>query len=372
MDRFIINRNLFNVDVCNEKLHAENKEYENDYNSELKKILLNDYESILPFNNLKKNKSNKKILLNKNPKFVISARGYINDFYSNNLDWSSLDVITLGIRNIVYYFDEECCALKTLIEDKHNITAVKWNDEGTLLSVGNFIGEFFIFDLTNFEILFHVSLGHKIYSISYINNLFVVCSMNKIIFIDYRNKIVQKISVFEGRVCSIEFNDKYFASGHEDNVVCIWDNRNLKDYFNFIEHNSSVKAIKWSPNNNYEIVTGGGTNDKKIIISNVNNNDRNIINANSQVTSLIWSKNNPEQIVSSHGFSDNTIKIWDIKNKNNILNLENPYHKTRILGMCQHSKNDTIVSISSNDLLVMWDFYSVNKKVKEYNFTCIR
>ncbi|XP_023724837.1 fizzy-related protein homolog, partial [Cryptotermes secundus] len=62
-----------------------------------------------------------------------------DDFYINPLDWSSQNILSLGLRSRSYIWSartEEVSVLCDLSESGHSVTSVAWNEQGNLLAVG--------------------------------------------------------------------------------------------------------------------------------------------------------------------------------------------------------------------------------------------
>jgi cell division cycle 20-like protein 1 (cofactor of APC complex) len=92
--------------------------------------------------------------LNSKPYRILDAPELSDDFYLNLLDWSSKDVIALGLENNVFLW---CCKkmhasnlLNYPINEEEGIrkyvTSVIWNNSGTELAVGNTEGTVEIWD----------------------------------------------------------------------------------------------------------------------------------------------------------------------------------------------------------------------------------
>jgi cell division cycle 20-like protein 1 (cofactor of APC complex) len=71
-------------------------------------------------------------------------------------------------------------------------------------------------------------------------------------------------------VCGVKWSidGNMIASGGNDKIVQIWDFRADQNICKFQEHVAAVKALAWSPHQNYILSTGGGSSDKTIRIWN--------------------------------------------------------------------------------------------------------
>jgi len=54
------------------------------------------------------------------------------------------------------------------------------------------------------------------------------------------------------------------ASGGNDNLIFVWEQRMGKHIGKLTDHTAAVKALAWSPHKNSLLATGGGSTDKTI------------------------------------------------------------------------------------------------------------
>src|SRR5690606_23706310 len=100
------------------------------------------------------------------------------------------------------------------------------------------------------------------------------------------------------------------ASGGNDNLLCVWDARNLTTHnaaptFALTDHNAAVKAIDWCPWQANLLASGGGTADRMLRFWNTKTGACvNAIDTESQICSIKWSTHYRE-LVTSHGYSKN-------------------------------------------------------------------
>lgn len=169
-----------------------------------------------------------------------------------------------------------------------------------------------------------------------------------------------------GEVCSMVWSPDYrrLASGGNDNIVCLWDDRKRVKPFSVIqEHVAAVRALAWCPWRNEVLATGGGSADRKICLWEVKG-DKPVktdqVKTNSQVCSLLWAPNHKE-LVSSHGFSENSIMIWKPNRKTPLFysrKLEFQAHSNRVLHTCLSPDGETLCSASGDETLKFWDVFS--------------
>jgi WD40 repeat protein len=74
-----------------------------------------------------------------------------------------------------------------------------------------------------------------------------------------------------GEICGLSWNQNGYqlASGGNDNLINIWDLRNIKGCpTTILEHSAAVRAIKWCPWDNSLLASGGGSGDMRLLIHN--------------------------------------------------------------------------------------------------------
>lgn len=76
-------------------------------------------------------------------------------------------------------------------------------------------------------------------------------------------------------VCGLKWSStiQTLASGANDNLVLLWDKRQMKLRHRCEGHTAAVKAIAWCPWQQNILVSGGGTNDKKLNLWNADTGD---------------------------------------------------------------------------------------------------
>jgi cell division cycle protein 20 (cofactor of APC complex) len=124
--------------------------------------------------------------------------------------------------------------------------------------------------------------------------------------------VLAKLHGHDQEVCGLKWapNGVQLASGGNDNLLNVWDERRLAHsppLYVLDHHKAAVKALAWCPWQKHVLASGGGTADRMIRFWNVS--DGRFINAvdtHSQVCALQWSQHDKE-LVSSHGYSHNQV-----------------------------------------------------------------
>lgn len=84
-----------------------------------------------------------------------------------------------------------------------------------------------------------------------------------------RDPYISRLEGHRQEICGLKwsFDDKYLASGGNDNKLMVWSkNQNRSDMplYKFSSHKAAVKAIAWSPHQSSLLCSGGGTADRCI------------------------------------------------------------------------------------------------------------
>lgn len=239
-----------------------------------------------------------------------------DDFYTNLLDWSPNDIVSVVLDNAAYIWSSKNNETDKLLEGF--ISSIKW---GRGLVMGEETGRIRVVDIekkaVSAKIKHHEGRIGTIDCFGHPGNLVASGSKdNNLMVWDVRlQSTINKFQGHKQEICGVKwsFDGNMLASGGNDNVVSIWDLRTTKLFTKFCDHKAAIKALAWSPHHSSTLATGGGSTDKSIRIWNVNEK-RCVkkVETGSQVCNLIYSTNSNE-LVSTHGFSFNSINIWNAK-----------------------------------------------------------
>lgn len=108
---------------------------------------------------------------------VLDAPELQDDFYLNLVDWSSQNVLSVGLGSCVYLWSactSQVTRLCDLSADGNSVTSVAWNERGSLVAVGTHLGYIQIWDAAvNKQVfLFKIILNffkHKQFMFMHIN-----------------------------------------------------------------------------------------------------------------------------------------------------------------------------------------------------------
>ncbi len=285
---------------------------------------------------------------------VLDAPSLADDFYLNLVDWSSLNVLAVGLGSCVYLWS--ACTSKVTklcdlgVSSQDSITSVAWTQRGTHLAVGVNNGEVQIWDTVKCKKIRKMD-GHsaRIGALSWSGATLASGSRDRLIYLrDVRiqQPFTARLGAHKQEVCGLKWSfdePAHLASGGNDNKLLVWDIKNHRQpKHKFAEHTAAVKAIAWSPHQHGLLASGGGTADRCIRFWNaLSGTSLNVIDTGSQVCNLSWSKNCNE-IVSTHGYSLNQIAIWKYPTMQKVATLTG--HTYRVLYLAMSPDGSTIVT----------------------------
>ena len=153
--------------------------------SSLKSLIKHDLDRSMASNSIKPARKISKV-----PFKVLDAPQLQDDFYLNLVDWSSSNVLAVGLSVAVYIWSACTSQVKKLceVDDDDAITSVSWSQHGTHLAVGTHSGTTQIWDTTS-------------------------C------------KLVRTLQGHMGRVSSIAWNQAIVSTGSRDRNILLRDLR---------------------------------------------------------------------------------------------------------------------------------------------------
>ncbi|TPX31911.1 hypothetical protein SmJEL517_g04853 [Synchytrium microbalum] len=304
------------------------------------------------------------------PDRVLDAPGMVDDYYLNLLDWSSQNVLAVGLDKTVYLWNaksgnvEELCSLTG--EDDY-IASLSWVQDGSYLAIGTHEGSTQIWD---------VEAGNMIRNMRGHTSRVGVMSWDRYILssgardgsiwnhdVRIANHKVAEMINHTGEVCGLQWraDGAFLASGGNDNLLNIWDARSSIPRFTKSNHTAAVKAIAWCPWQINVLASGGGTNDRHIHFWNSSTAARlSSVDTGSQVTSIRWSLEYKE-FVSSHGFPHNQISVWAYPSLGKIVDL--PGHDTRVLHTALSPDGQTLATGAADENLKFWKVFESKKSL---------
>lgn len=309
-----------------------------------------------------------------------------DDFYLNLLDWSSTNLLGVGLGSCVYLWSAhtgkviKLCELS--LEDP--ITSLSWVQKGSTLAIGTNRGLVHIWDAERREHL-RTMEGHtaRIGTLAWSNSTLCTGSRDRSILLrDVRAPAQHhsRLSYHRQEICGLKWSahDSHtLASGGNDNKLYVWDTRGssaaggdgLIPLWKFHEHQAAVKALAWAPNTTNLLASGGGTQDKRLRFWNTLNGTLiQEIDTGSQVCNLTWSTNSNE-LLSTHGFSStraqNQVCIWNYPSLDQTATFSG--HTHRVLYLAMSPDGQTVVTGASDETLRFWKAFPPRKEDKRHD-----
>ncbi|KAL7992907.1 hypothetical protein Chor_017163 [Crotalus horridus] len=248
--------------------------------------------------------------ISKIPFKVLDAPELQDDFYLNLVDWSSLNVLSVGLGTCVYLWS--ACT-----------------SQGNLVAVGTHKGFVQIWDAAAGKKLSMLE-GHtaRVGALAWNADQLSSGSRDRMILQrDIRTPPLQSERRLQGHrqeVCGLKWSTDHqlLASGGNDNKLLVWNHSSLSPVQQYTEHLAAVKAIAWSPHQHGLLASGGGTADRCIRFWNtLTGQPLQCIDTGSQVCNLAWSKHANELAMSPDGEAivtgagDETLRFWNVFSK---------------------------------------------------------
>jgi len=304
----------------------------------------------------------------KTPYKVLDAPALQDDFYLNLLDWSSQNVLGVGLSSCVYLWSSHTGKVAKLCDlgASDSVTSLTWAPGGDQICVGTNSGEVQIWDGTKLKKV-QTLTGHsaRVSAAAWSPSLLASGSRDQsILYRDLRtnSNYISRLTNHTQEVCGLKwsFDGQQLASGGNDNKVYIWSVHSNSPMTRFTEHKAAVKALAWSPHQHGLLATGGGTADKTIRFWNtLQSTQIDHIETDSQVCNLMFSKNSKE-LVSTHGYSQNQINLWKYPSMEKVATLTG--HSYRVLYLAMSPDGQSIVTGAGDETLRFWNLFPAHKE----------
>lgn len=304
----------------------------------------------------------------RSPFKVLDAPSLADDFYLNLVDWSSQNVLAVGLGSCVYLWSACTSKVTRLVDygDTGAVCSVAWSGRGSYLSIGTDRGDVQIWDAAQCKRVRSMA-GHKqrVGCMSWNHHVLASGSRDRSILLrDLRapEPWNSKLSAHRSEVCGLKWSpeDRELASGGNDNQLLIWNptggaSAAAVPVQRFTEHQAAVKAIAWSPHQHGLVASGGGTADRCIRFWNTSTGQPlHSVDTGSQVCNLSWSKN-VNELVSTHGYSQNQIVVWKYPGMQKLATLTG--HTMRVLYLAVSPDGQTIVTGAGDETLRFWNVF---------------
>lgn len=305
--------------------------------------------------------------ISKAPSKVLDAPGLQDDFYLNLVDWSSQNILSVGLGSCVYLWSATTAKVTKLVNLGFSdaISSVAWDHSGTQVAVGTYSGLSQIWDGTTNKLIrsFH---GHtrRVGTLAWNGGLLTTGSRDRsILHIDQRvpSEYVARLQGHKQEVCGLKwsFDGQQLCSGGNDNRLLIWSLHSHYPVVKFSRHIAAVKAIAWSPHQHGLLASGGGTSDRSIRLWNTLTQEQEYcIDTGSQVCNLVFSRHSNE-LVSTHGYALNQIVVWNTPTFAKVATLTG--HTSRVLYLSMSPDGQTIVTGAGDETLRFWNVFQESK-----------
>ncbi|KAF9917220.1 substrate-specific activator of APC-dependent proteolysis [Linnemannia zychae] len=298
---------------------------------------------------------------------VLDAPELKDDFYLNLVDWSSKNVLGVGLGSSVYLWSAATGSVNQLCDvgGPDTVASLSWTSSASYLAVGTDEGLIQIWDVETQKRI-RTMTGHtqRVGVLAWSDHTLTSGSRDrKIYHRDVRTPEMyqQTLLSHTGEVCGLKWNGSgtQLASGGNDNRLIIWDKESTKPQFQFRTHQAAVKAIDWNPHQAGVLASGGGTADRHIRFWNtMTGTSIGAHDTGSQVCNLAWSKTTNE-LVSTHGYSQNQVLVWKYPSMHQIASL--PGHTLRVLYLALSPDGQTIVTGAGDETLRFWNVFQKSK-----------
>ncbi|NWI01652.1 FZR1 protein, partial [Tichodroma muraria] len=300
--------------------------------------------------------------ISKIPFKVLDAPELQDDFYLNLVDWSSLNVLSVGLGTCVYLWSactSQVTRLCDLSVEGDSVTSVGWSERGNLVAVGTHKGFVQIWDAAAGKKLSmlegHTARVGKDQGSAGNRELRVP----GLIFVN--------IKIFRFKILSSHSSGVliWHKFDHISSLcqLLVWNHSSLSPVQQYTEHLAAVKAIAWSPHQHGLLASGGGTADRCIRFWNtLTGQPLQCIDTGSQVCNLAWSKH-ANELVSTHGYSQNQILVWKYPSLTQVAKLTG--HSYRVLYLAMSPDGEAIVTGAGDETLRFWNVFSKTRSTKE-------
>ena len=215
------------------------------------------------------------------PERILDAPELLDDYYLNLLDWSSNNVLGVALGDSIYLWNARDGAIQQLMQtqgEQSHVTSLAWIGEGNYMAVGTSDHKVQIWDVEKLKQVRSMD-GHRARVSSLSWNGPTLSSGGRdstIIHHDVRESR-HRVGTLRGHtqeVCGLKWSPSgtQLASGGNDNVLNIWDDRFSAAPSQVCDtplhrleaHQAAVKALAWCPWQKNLLASGGGTADRMI------------------------------------------------------------------------------------------------------------
>jgi len=307
------------------------------------------------------------------PERILDAPELLDDYYLNLLDWSSSNILGVALGDSIYLWNAVDGSIQQLMQSQGaqtHVTSLAWIGQGTFMAVGTSDHKVQIWDTEKLKQV-RTMEGHRarVSSLSWNGPMLSSGGRDSMILHHDLREQRHRVGTLRGHtqeVCGLKWsaNGNILASGGNDNLLNIWDDRYIsannqtcdQPLHRLDAHSAAVKALAWCPWQKNLLASGGGTADRMIRFWDARTGScLNEVDTHSQVCALQWSQHDKE-LVSSHGYSHNQVILWKYPSMVKIAELTG--HTSRVLHMAQSPDGTTVVTAAADETLRFWKILS--------------
>ncbi|POY71133.1 hypothetical protein BMF94_5890 [Rhodotorula taiwanensis] len=325
--------------------------------------------------------------VSKVPFKVLDAPELADDYYLNLVDWSSNNVLGVGLGSSVYTWSAQTSEVKKLCDlaeadPPDSVTSLAWVQRGNQVAVGTKNGMIQIWDAQAGRCIRKMT-GHtaRVGALAWNDHVLTSGSHDRLIYhrdVRIKDHWTHKLAVHRQEVCGLKWSDdNQLASGGNDNKLFVFDKMSETPLHRFTDHIAAVKAIAWNPHQHGILASGGGTADQKLRFWNtLTGNLLQEVNTGSQVCNMLFSKNSNE-LVTTHGFSagqaQNQVVIWKYPSMQQVAQLAGHTFRppmadadrtpdpNQVLYLACSPDGQTIVTGAGDETLRFWNAFPKGK-----------
>lgn len=295
---------------------------------------------------------------------VLDAPGMLDDYYLNLLDWNATDIITIGLNEAVYAYNNSTKNVDEIFSCSEYVSSLKSNNN--IVSIGVSNGSIIFYDLER-ESVVSRRRHHdtRVSSLSWNDNVLSSGDkMGRIVNYDVRTNTHDLLLGHTQEVCGLTWSPdrRFLASGGNDNDIRIWRSGHSSSKL-LRGHKSAVRALAWCPWKSSTLASGGGAKDKCIKFWDVlEEKAESSHETTSQVCSLTFLPKYKE-LISSHGYTENNIVLWKASTMKKVISFGS--HDNRVLHVALNPDKTVLASVSADESLKFWkivDKQKANKK----------
>ncbi|NXR24560.1 FZR1 protein, partial [Cinclus mexicanus] len=298
--------------------------------------------------------------ISKIPFKVLDAPELQDDFYLNLVDWSSLNVLSVGLGTCVYLWSactSQVTRLCDLSVEGDSVTSVGWSERGNLVAVGTHKGFVQIWDAAAGKKLSMLE-GHT----ARVGKEWGSRGFSGVTRTDIYPCVLSRFKILSRNSGVLVWVHKFDCVSFLCQLL-VWNHSSLSPVQQYTEHLAAVKAIAWSPHQHGLLASGGGTADRCIRFWNtLTGQPLQCIDTGSQVCNLAWSKH-ANELVSTHGYSQNQILVWKYPSLTQVAKLTG--HSYRVLYLAMSPDGEAIVTGAGDETLRFWNVFSKTRSTKE-------